>query len=207
MLQRMGPRQPAGRARPQVEVLEGRTLPAGNVAAFLLGGDLIVVGDHADNAVEIRIVDGDLVVRGKAGTGTTVNGGTGVTCEGVGSLAGSLVAALGGGADLLDVVGVSVGRDVAITSDGLFPPANGDDQVLLDQMAIGRDLTVLTGGGKDAVLVERTTIADDATIATGTGDDRLAIVDVTFGDRLTVDLGSGADRGFLDPPRPGPFRS
>src|SRR5262245_32827032 len=41
-------RRPA-RTRPQVEPLETRAVPAGNVAAFLRGGDLIVVGDRADN--------------------------------------------------------------------------------------------------------------------------------------------------------------
>ncbi len=200
MLQRMNRRQPAGRARLHVEVLEGRTLPAGNVAAFLLGGDLIVVGDHADNAVEIRVTDGNLVVKGRGGTGTTVNGSASAVFQGVPAIADDLKVLLGVGDDMLDVVGVGVGGDVSIQADGFFAKfagGHGDDQILLDQMIIGGNLDVSTGGGDDAVLLERSTVASDTTIKTGAGDDRLALVGVGLGDSLTLDTGAGNDKLFL----------
>ncbi|HKB35996.1 MAG TPA: hypothetical protein VKD72_06050, partial [Gemmataceae bacterium] len=141
-------RRPA-RTRPQVEPLETRAVPAGNVAAFLRGGDLIVVGDRADNAVEIRVTDGNLVVQGRDGTDTTVNGDSRAVFEGVGRIADDLKVFLGGGNDLIDVLGVSVDGDVSIHADGFFTKfvgGRGDDQVLLDQLTIGGNLDVSTGG-------------------------------------------------------------
>ncbi len=192
--------RPQARARPQVEPLETRAVPAGNVAAFFLGGDLIVVGDHADNAVEIRVTDGDLVVQGRDGTDTTVNGDSRAVFNGVGGIADDLKVFLGGGDDLLDVLGVGVGGDVSIQADGFFTKffgGRGDDQVLLDQLTIGGNLDVSTGGGADAVLLERSTVASDTTIATGAGDDRLALVGLGLGDSLALDTGAGNDKAFL----------
>src|SRR5262245_3436135 len=118
-------KQSAKHVRLQVEALEPRTVPAGNVTASLLAGDLVVRGDNADNAVEIRVIDGNLVVQGRDGSGTTVNGAGRAVFNGVGGVAGRLNVILGGGSDLLDVAGVGVGRDVSIDADDLgafIPP-------------------------------------------------------------------------------------
>ncbi len=189
------------RPRPQVEVLEARDLPAGDVTAILFGGSLVVVGDHADNAVEVLIADGNLVVQGRAGTGTTVNGGTRTVFEGVGAIGGSLVAFLGGGNDRLDVRGVAVGRDAVILADRLFADfkGGGDDEVRVEQVTVGGDLIVSTDGGADAVVLDRSTVADDTLVTTGSGNDRFSLVAVSLGDRLVLDTGSGDDRAFLDP--------
>jgi len=188
--------------RLQVEVLEGRAVPAGDVAAFLLGGDLIVLGDEADNDIEIVVTDGNLVVQGREGTNTTVNGDSRVVFEGVDRVADDLRIFLGGGNDLIDIRGVSVGGDISILATDAVRAAGvgaSGDQVLLDLLTIGGNLDVSTGAGADAVLVERSTIAGDTTIATGASDDRFALVDVNLGGRLTVNTGAGNDQVFLDP--------
>ncbi len=184
------------RTRLQVEPLETRAVPAGDVAAFLLGGDLIVLGDRADNAVEILVTDGNLVVQGREGTDTTINGASRVVFEGVDRIGDDLRAFLGRGNDLIDIRGVSVGDDVSIQADAVVG-RGCEDQVLLDQLAIGGNLDVSTAGGDDAVLLERSTVAGDTTIATGAGDDRLALVGLGLGDRLALDTGAGNDKAFL----------
>jgi hypothetical protein len=62
------------RRRPlTIEVLEGRTLPAGNVTTATLGETLRIIGDAADNAIQILQVDPDHYrIAGKSGT--TVDG-------------------------------------------------------------------------------------------------------------------------------------
>ncbi|MCI0465280.1 MAG: hypothetical protein L0Z62_50805, partial [Gemmataceae bacterium] len=185
------------RARPQVEPLETRAVPAGDVAAFLFGGDLIVVGDSADNAVEILVTDGNLVVQGREGTDITINGGSRILFEGVDRIADDLRVFLGGGNDLIDIRGVSVDGNVSIQADGFFVGGRGDDQVLLDLLTIDGNLDVSTGGGDDAVLLERSAVAGDTTISTGSGADRFALVAAGLGGRLTVETGAGDDRAFV----------
>ncbi len=194
----------ARRRRPapalQVELLEGRTVPSGDVAALLLGGDLIVVGDQADNAVEILVIDGNLVVQGREGTDTTINGESRVIFEGVDRIADDLRVFLGGGDDLIDIQGVSIGGDLSIRTDAILAAVFGSsdhDQVLLDRLTIGGNLDVFTGAGDDAVLLERSTVAGDTTIATGAGDDRLSLVGIGLGGSLALETGSGNDRAFL----------
>src|SRR5262249_37799789 len=104
--------------RLQVEPLEIRAVPAGDVAAFLLGGALIVLGDGTDNDVEILVSDGNLVVQGREGTDTTVNGDSRAVFKGVDHISDDLRVFLGHGNDLLDVRGVGVGGDVSIQVDG-----------------------------------------------------------------------------------------
>ncbi len=187
--------------RLRVEPLEARAVPAGDVAAFLLRGDLIVLGDGAGNDVEVVLADGNLVVQGRAGTGTTVNGGARTVFEGVGGIADDLFVSLGGGGDRLDVVGVKVGGDATVLADAAFADffGGGDDQVLLQSLAVAGNLTVSAGGGADQVLLARSTVAGDTRVVTGGGADRFALVRSTLNGRLTADTGGGADRVFLDP--------
>ncbi len=56
----------------QLEALEHRALPAGNVTAQFIGRTLYVNGDSAANSVELAAESGNLVMRGL--DGTTVNG-------------------------------------------------------------------------------------------------------------------------------------
>src|SRR5687767_16033283 len=46
------------------ECLEDRCLPAGNVVATFIDGDLQVTGDRKNNAIEVRSAGVDLLVRG-----------------------------------------------------------------------------------------------------------------------------------------------
>ena len=56
-----------------LQPLEPRRMLAGNVTAVLVGGDLVIRGDRADNFIEVtQDEEGDIVVNGE--DGTTVNG-------------------------------------------------------------------------------------------------------------------------------------
>jgi hypothetical protein len=169
------------------------------VAALLLGGDLIIVGDHADNAVEIRVADGNLVVQGRDAS-TTINGGARAVFEGVTRIADDLKVFLGRGSDVIDVRGIDIAGDVAIQADAFFArlgSGGDDDQVLLDLLNIGGSVNVSTGRGADAVLLERSSVAGDTTIETGAGDDRVSLVGLALGDSLALGAGGGADKAFL----------
>src|SRR3954463_14393089 len=94
-----------------VEVLESRTLLAGNVTATVVKGDLIVQGDGARNRIVIsdfRLESGGVRVA-PADDVTTINGNFDATLTGV---TGSIIIRCGGGADTIDLRDLSVDDDL-----------------------------------------------------------------------------------------------
>src|SRR5262245_23987544 len=176
--------------RLQVEQLEGRLTPAGNVTALLLRGNLLVVGDSAANAVEITAAGGDLVVRGQPGT--TVNGGAAATFSGVGSVAGNLVVLLGRGADTANIHDLSVGGYAAIDGGvlaSLYATGPGD-QITLDTVKVGTYLVVTTGGTDDTVVLNAVQVGEDTAVLTYGGSDKVTISGSQFGGALAVATGA-----------------
>ncbi|MCI0359621.1 MAG: hypothetical protein L0211_14185 [Planctomycetaceae bacterium] len=186
------PRRSA-RRQLRLEPLERRTVLAGNVVVLTIGDDLLVLGDHRDNALEIAADSGQIVVRGS--DGTSVNGQSELVLTGHTAVADDLRVLLDGGSDRLVVRDLSVGGDLQVL-DGLF---GGHDHVTIDRVQIGDDLLVVTGSGADAVLLDSVAVADDTTILTGSGDDRLAITNSQLTGDLRLDTGSGADFVLIDP--------
>ncbi len=182
----------AMRRRLQLEALERRTVLAGNVVVLTIGDDLLVLGDHRANVVEIAADSGQVVVRGL--DGTLVNGQSELALTGHPAVADDLRVLLDGGSDSLLIHDLSVGGDLQVL-DSLF---GGQDQVTIDRAQIGDDLLVATGNNADAVLLDSVAVADDTTLLTGSGNDRLAITNSQLTGDLTLDTGNGADFVLID---------
>src|SRR5262245_326809 len=147
----------APRARLDCERLEARENPAGNVTAFLNGaGQLVEIGDAADNQVSTQIDDsGNLVIYGV--DGTTVNGQplvrfgpfvpTDVIIDG------------GAGNDQLDVGGIFVNNSIRIeggvgndlvqirgtSADSIFVNMNVGNDLLVTRNSVARSTASLHG--------------------------------------------------------------
>jgi hypothetical protein len=193
-----------------VESLEPRALPDGNVSASVVGGSLILRGDHLDNGVVLDqrgLGAGEVRVISDATTTVNGEGGAAVVFSGVTR---DVRVRLLAGDDRLDVVGVAVPRDLDIGAGA------GDDVVSLTGVTVRRDLTVVardggdvvavvaaavhgltrvdTGDGGDTALLSRSTFRGGASLRTGAGDDLLFLGGSAFRGRLSVETGPGDDR-------------
>ncbi len=141
------------------EQLESRALLAGNVRAFVLGGNLIVNGDRQAN--EIVIVQGALgpqsfAISGQ--NGTKINGVVGD----------------------VDLPGVT--RDVRINLHG------GDDMLTVGGMdhttVLNRNLVVATGRDRDTAFVYNVDVAGKTAIKAGSGENTV-LLGTDYGSRGT----------------------
>jgi hypothetical protein len=186
------------RARLGVERLEARDVPAGNVLAALVGGNLVLAGDGAGNSVQVSVEGDDLVV---AGDDTTINGEEQVVFEDAGGIPANLAVALGGGADTLDISGVEIGGSAVILTDGLLSDFFGgaDDTVTLTDVTVGGYLAITTGGGDDSATLDTVDVGDAALVTMGSGDDDLTLAGAsTFAAAVVLDGGRGEDTVTID---------
>ncbi len=193
-----------------VECLEVRTLLAGNVLAVVSdGGDLMLTGDAQSNSVDVVIVNGDLVVRGR--DNTTVNGANTpfVASAASTTVTDDLFVQLGRGNDVLFVEGITIAGRASVSSRGgndnvgfngttigtdlSIRTSRGADVVNLDGVTINRDLMIRSGRHSDTVRIANTNIADDVSIVTGRHNDAVVIDTVTVGDDVWINTGHGAD--------------
>ena len=192
-----------------IQLLEHRTLLAGNVLASLNGGSLVLRGDSQANAVDVVVENGDVIVRGR--DNTTINGSTDAFTVASGStnIADNLFARLGRGDDELFVEGVSIGGsanigthrgndrvglvDTTVGRNVYINTSRGNDDVFVDGSTIGRDLVVVTGHGNNNVLVENTTVSDDVRVRTGKHNDAVVFDTVTIADDASVSTWKGSD--------------
>jgi protein-disulfide isomerase/cyclophilin family peptidyl-prolyl cis-trans isomerase len=193
-----------------VECLEVRTLLAGNVLAVVSsGGDLQVTGDAQSNSVDLVVVNGDLVVRGR--DNTTVNGTNTpfVASAASTTVTDDLFVQLGHGNDVLFIEGITIAGRAMIASQGgndsigfesttvgtdlTIRTSRGADVVNIDGVTVGGDLGIRTGPQTDTVRIASTGIADDLAIATGRHNDAVVLDTVTVGDDVWVNTGHGSD--------------
>jgi hypothetical protein len=156
----MGKRIRGGTRRPEIEVLEDRAVPAGNVTATLLDrGTLRVTGDTANNSIAVLAEAGsaNITVQGWGADTTTVNGQGQATFVGVTEIQ-------------LDL-------------------QEGNDRVWVDALVDGGidRLDIKTGDGNDSVTLWYGYFRSVA-VDTGKGDDFLGHRYVG-GDKLTAKLG------------------
>jgi len=176
------------RSRLEIECLEQRCVPAGNLSVVLNGGTLVIRGDDLSNGVEVTqgAEAGQFVVTGlNVGGATTVNGQAAVTVAGV---TGDVIIDLRGGDDQ-----VVVGDGVAVPRDLRVRTGLGNDTVTLADVTVGEDLTVETGLGNDTVSVADVMVGGDSRVETGGGNDTVQITDSLFSRELRVILGDGDD--------------
>ena len=83
--------------RPLIEALEDRTVPAGNVTASVIGGNLVIGGDAESNQITVKGDTRGTIDSESIGPGTTINNQSGVATF-VG-FNGSVVVRMGDGND------------------------------------------------------------------------------------------------------------
>ena len=210
-------------------LLSGRAGADGNVTVHVDGqGNLVVVGDGADNAISIMPFDiGEGFVRGL--DGTLVNGSEQAPFTGAG---GDFRIRMHGGDDTVEV---DDGDGNEVLGDLEVETGTGDDTVLVRHFIAHGDLSIHTGPGHDRVRLEQTAglsaFAEGRTdvrtgagndqvivtggdpsleafvrfqgafrVATGQGRDFVSVSGAIFFDAVEVDLGAGDDLGSTGGP-------
>jgi len=165
-------RSPNKRAILSPEPLEDRTVPAGNVMAFVDGGVLHIWGDSADNRIWVSGAGKDTAVITTL-DGTTLNGArTQLWFTGI-QFAYDIQ--LHDGNDFLYVSGLD-------GSAGLFVQmGDGNDGLAVDHVRLDGANVLYTGSGDDTVSIGGGKMKW-AAFDTGAGDDRLLIYGTEFGD-------------------------
>ena len=196
----------------ETEHLESRQMLAGDVSVVARHGDVIVTGDHADNAIRIQdALGGRIRVEGRFGTrinGVT-NGSSYLTLTDdlrINLKHGNNQLGLGG--DF--TAGLHIPDDVSVRT------GHGNDYIVTNNLVVNDDLVIHSGSGSDLIAGYssstyftvgddvkvasrgRTAIAvdwsvsDDMKISTGHGDDHVQFTGSVFG-KLSVTTRGGSD--------------
>jgi hypothetical protein len=185
-----------GKVRQQslrVEILEDRTVPAGNVSATLVGNTLRIVGDAQSNSVFVYLQGSNVVVEGSSST--TVNGTSSV----------SFLAANVAGLDIRMNDGndsVTLGKTPNNTLTGLtlsrllqYNGGNGDDTLEVANVSVARTTTIRGGDGDDSVTINNGSHFSSSvsiSLDTGSTSESVSIDNATF-DKPTAIRGSDVD--------------
>jgi hypothetical protein len=198
-----------------LQTLEGREVPAGNVAASFSGtGVLTLVGDNAANAITVRVTGTTLTITGSAGT--TINGRSFVSAF---AAVRGLQASMNDGDDVVridstanflvpgsvsinlgagnNILGFNTAGRLAVGALGVAG-GSGNDVVavaggLHTNSTISGGATIFVGNGANTVSIRRLTIGGPVSVATADGADTLAIDATTFLSTFTASLGAGND--------------
>ncbi len=171
------------RFQPQVESLEAREVMAGNVMAYVSGGNLIITGDHLDNHVSVyQDQRGFWIVSGRTRDGkmTQINNSYSSATFNQFEVSHDIRVDLNGGNDKLEMNGTFGAADQAIVPD---------------------DLSIETDSGADDVILRNVRVADKTRIKMGSGNDYLYMDGVSLGTHISddpvLDGGSGSDKLYL----------
>lgn len=211
------------RRRLGLETLEGRLMLDGNVTVQVVWGNLSIVGDRLDNAVEVHPaeIEGSYVIAGLPtgaatdGTATrptlingsqeplTVRGVTGDVRVDLRAGNDSILFGYPPGLDVLERP-LSVPNNLSINDSG------GADQITLRSLAVGKDLRITTlggndwistlggmVGGNDRIEIVGGKVGGNARIVTGAGDDTVALTGLRVAGDLGVSTSLGNDRVTL----------
>ena len=149
--------------RLSVERFEDRTMMAGDVAVALEGSLLNIQGDDLANQVNVvQQANGNVVISGLAGTGTTINGLPSLT------LVNPSLSAL----------------DVRMNG--------GNDTLIIRRLAVGTDMNIDMGAGNDIARVFDANVGVNASIKGESGFDRALISGGQFGGDVFIEQGIGA---------------
>lgn len=206
------------------EVLEDKTLLAGNVLASMSGsGNLTIKGDNFNNNINVVAIANGVRVVGLQdlnGSPTTVNGlpfvdfSVGTVVPGnlkaimkgghdrVGLLVavnGNVTANMGSGSDFVEAVSSVIGGNVKVnmgSSTNLFA-----DGVTVANVAVGGNAVIKGGKGSHIVGIANSSVAKTLSVSLGGGDDTL-IIGNSFATGFKANGGSGVD--IFEVPGPNP---
>ncbi|MDD4889306.1 MAG: hypothetical protein PHU85_05200 [Phycisphaerae bacterium] len=178
---------------PRMEGLEGRAMLAGNVTAAIVGGNLVITGDAANNVIEVDqsvlvVLPGQVRVQsGWWGSATTINGGAApVILEG---FTGDVRITLNDGDDWVMFSDSDFPRDVTVNG------GNGNNQVDVNGVTVERNLSVRNGPGNENTLVYGgANVRGNLTVANKAGDDAFSMAGGSIVNG-NVSLSNGAGQG------------
>ncbi len=191
----------------QFQKLESRLLLAGDVTVFIDNINLVVIGDSADN--QIQIVGnrfGGATVIGLEDT--TINGGDTQFVSPLPGLRNATIQ-LGGGGDSLEVANARFSNGVNIFSgagnDDLLvrnssigslniQSGNGDDLLEIDSVWAINSSVINTQGGDDVIAIYSHAVGGDVSLFGGAGEDVLVADNLGMFGQLTVETGAQADQ-------------
>ena len=206
-------RRGLARTHEMSEQLESRTLLTGNVQVSIAGSHAQIIGDAANNEIEVMVDNGSVVVRGL--NGTTINLGTTVftLATGATTFQGNLTASLGNGDDIL-----TVGPGITFTGNVSLAGDDGTDTLRTLPGTYGGNLTLTGNAGASSIVVDGATVSgnldvrgQDATLAslsnstvqgslhvqTGGGADSVVIQSTTVDGMTFINTGEGNDNVVL----------
>jgi len=188
-------------------------LLAGDVAAAVIGGNLVITGDAAGNEIVIDqdgLAAGQFRIRSGADA-TTVNGEAEVIVSGV---TGDVRANLRGGDDVLEIVDAVVAGDLLVNGRGgddtvtvtgcdvggkiVVQDGAGAGTVGLTGSDAGGDVSIVAGAGGIAVTVSQSGMAGGFSLEGGRGEDFLDVDEMDVGGSLRIETGASNDSVALD---------
>lgn len=176
--------------RLRFETLESKVLLAADLHAMVVEGDLVVIGSKGDDDL-IMATSSD-----SAGTWTitpasddSINGnapGQPVVLSGI---VDDVWVALRDGNDKLTIKGAQSGGVVpgSLSVRGSY----GSNQILVQDLSVGNDLSIRTRGAADEITVKATDASDELVIRSAAGTDSIECSDVAVGTSLDVHTGGG----------------
>ena len=189
------------------EKLEPRQMLAGDVAAYVHQGTLLVIGDSASNVIEVVGNANGATIQG---TDTTINGGGNVfSIEGAFQ---DVFIQMNEGDDTAIVQSLSASKQLMLQGNAgddelrvmdaaarklVIWLGNGNDLVEFRNVKTSRDIRITMGGGDDIVSVEDVVAGRDLKVWGNDGDDLFAAADLHTKRKFQIDMGIGDDQCIL----------
>lgn len=171
-----------------MEELESRLLLSGNVVTAITGGgDLLITGDNADNAIAVTVGGGgEITISADDGT-TTIDGTAGPSV--LTGLTRNVRIRMRGGNDQVTITGLAVPG--AMRFDG----AKGSNSLTLDSTTIGDNLTVKNLMGAQAFTMRNSSTVGGSLLINNAqkGDTSTILDDSVIGEHLKVNSKTGTD--------------
>ena len=181
-------RNPQVAAAECIQVLESRTLLAGNVVASLNGAHLSVSGDAADNQIEVTVANNQVVLRGLSNT--TINGSTAlfVIAANTDTAPGNISIQTGAGNDT-----VIFSRNVKVSGTTWLDGGAGNDVLSVTGGTFQHTINIYGRAGNDTISVQNATTEGVLRIKGNSGNDLISLTNLTANGEIRIEGNKGAD--------------
>lgn len=168
------------------EPLERRRMLAGNVTVTeSASGDVLVLGDSADNQILFSISDGAVMA---SGINTTINGQNGpVQLSDNQMINGNLTIRTRGGNDVVIL------DQILISGTSRIETGVGDDVFVSTNSVFEGEAEIRTGGGADQLTFDHGSSSAGVFLKTASGDDLVSIDGVQWLGGMSINIGAGND--------------
>lgn len=169
---------------PLIDVLESRTVPAGNVTASLSHGILTIAGDTDSNQISIVASGEHGVTISAVDSSTTINGSSSSAAF---DRVRGITASMGDGNDLLTITGVKLHKQLSVDMGA------GDDNLTIDGVRAGKHSTLDLGTGNDTAAITDSYFKSRFQLLGKDDNDAVNITGTKIGEHSTLDGGPGTD--------------